>query len=117
MRAISVGRAVLAGVLLVRPGRVASLASFGGRRPATWLIRVLGARMLAQSALELAEPSRRVIRLGAVVDATHAVSMLAAAARWPRYRRAALTSAGLAGASAVLAGSASGSASRTGRAS
>ncbi|HEU5271628.1 MAG TPA: hypothetical protein VFU36_17005 [Jatrophihabitans sp.] len=102
-RAVSVARAALAVGLLVRPGRVATLVSVGARCPAPWLIRLLGGRMLAQSGVELAGDSRRLVRLGAGVDALHSASMLAAALRWPRYRRVALASAGIAAASAVAA--------------
>jgi len=100
-RLVSAARAVLAIGLLVRPDRVASLVSFGARCPAPWLIRLLGGRMLAQSGVELAGNSRRLVRLGALVDALHSASMLAAAARWPRYRRVALASAGIAATSAA----------------
>lgn len=69
--------------------------------PPGWIVRVLGARLLAQAAPEAIRPSRRLLRLGLVVDLTHAASMLAAARIWPRYRRAALASAASAAASAV----------------
>jgi hypothetical protein len=113
-RAVSAARAVLAVGLLIRPGRVARLVSFGARCPAPWLIRLLGGRMLAQSGVELAGNSRRLVRLGAAVDALHAASMLAAAVRWPSYRRVALASAGIAAASAAatVAGTAAGSVAR-----
>jgi hypothetical protein len=101
-RAVSAGRGLLAIALLLLPNRCAALASFGGRRPAAWLVRLLGARMLAQSGLELASGSRRTIRLGAATDAVHAASMLVVAARRPGYRPAALASAGLAGACAAV---------------
>jgi hypothetical protein len=100
-RAVSVARAVLAVGLLVRPERVARLVGRGARCPAPWLIRLLGGRMLAQSGVELAGDSRRLVRLGAGVDALHSASMLAAAVRWPSYRRVALASAGIAAASAA----------------
>ena len=102
-RAVSVARAALAVGLLVRPERVARLASRGARCPAPWLIRLLGGRMLAQSGVELAGDSRRLVRLGAGVDALHSASMLAAAVRWPSYRRVALASAGIAAVSAATA--------------
>jgi hypothetical protein len=107
IRAVSTGRLALAIGLLVRPELCASLVSFGGRCPAGWLIRLLGGRLLVQAGYELATGSRRALRLGAAVDLLHAASMLAAAVRWPGYRRIALASAGLAGASAAvgLAGS------------
>jgi hypothetical protein len=101
-RLVGIGRLALAIGLLVRPERCASLVSLGGRCPAGWLIRLLGGRMLVQAGYELASGSRRALRLGAAVDALHAASMLAAAVRWPGYRRVALASAGLAGGSAAV---------------
>jgi hypothetical protein len=64
-------------------------------------VRVLGARHLAQAAAGGADPGRTATRLGATVDALHAASMLALAAADRRWRRAALTSASVAGALAV----------------
>jgi hypothetical protein len=64
-------------------------------------VRVLGARHLAQAASCAAVPSPTASRLGAAVDALHAASMLALAAFDRRYRRAALTSAAVAGGLAV----------------
>jgi hypothetical protein len=98
-RVFGAGRALLALGLLIRPDRAAAVV--GGRRPATWLVRLLGARMLAQSGLELARTTKPVLRTGAAVDALHALSMLALAVRWPRYRRGALASATVAAASAA----------------
>lgn len=71
--------------------------------PPTWIVRVLGARTLVQGAAETVRPTPAVLRVGVAVDVTHAASMLLAAWRWPRYRRAALVSAGAA-ASSALAG-------------
>jgi len=68
----------------------------------TWIIRLLGLRMLVQGILQLARPRRATFGVCAAVDATHAVSMLAAAHVWPTYRRAALLSAAGAGLSAVV---------------
>lgn len=100
-QAVSGCRALLAVGLLAWPTRLATVASFGGRPPAGWLVRLLGARMLAQSAVELVRTTRTVVRLGAAVDAMHAASMLAVAVRRPGYRHAALTSAAIAGTSAA----------------
>ena len=69
--------------------------------PPAWIVRLLGARLLVQGAPEALRPSSTVLRLGVLVDLTHAASMLAAGRVWPRYRRAALASAAAAGASAV----------------
>ena len=73
--------------------------------PAVAVIRVLGARHLAQAALEALVPDRRVRLAGIGVDLAHAASMVALAAWSPAGRRPALTSAtvatSLAGLSAV----------------
>jgi hypothetical protein len=49
--------------------------------------------MLLQAAVELRFRRRAVLAVATGVDGMHAMSMLAAARRWPRYRRAALASA------------------------
>jgi|1186.fasta_scaffold873486_1 hypothetical protein len=67
--------------------------------PVVW---VLGARQVAQSLALLTAPSRPLVLGAAAVDAVHAASMLAASAVWPQYRRAALTSAGVAVGSALV---------------
>lgn len=89
--------------LVTRP--VHALAAAGQLAPPPPLVvmtRVLGARTALQNVVVLAAPTRLVVRGGAVVDATHALSMVGAALRWPAYRRAALTSGALAAAAAVL---------------
>jgi hypothetical protein len=90
-----------AAVLIAQPPAV--LRSIAGNQgvPPAWIVRALGVRTLAQAAAEGIRPRPDVLRLGALVDLAHAASMLAAARVWPRYRRAALVSAGTAGASAV----------------
>jgi hypothetical protein len=99
------------GILLARPEAVVR-AVCGGPVPPTPVVRVLGMRRLAQEALLLAAPSRTTGFVAAGTDALHALSMLRAARIWPQYRRAALTSAAVAGVSAALAGT---TAARAGR--
>lgn len=102
------GTRVLAGVHLGQaalllaqpPGFLRSITGDHGVPPA-WIVRALGARLLVQAAPEAIRPSRALLRLGVLVDLLHAASMLAAARIWPRYRRAALASAGSAAASAL----------------
>ena len=62
-------------------------------RRMTDVTRVLGARSVLQSLLTGPRPTRRGLRLGALVDATHALSMLAAAAAGLGPRRLTVTSA------------------------
>jgi hypothetical protein len=95
-------RAVLGAAELLAPRaltRVALGTALDGGGLAA--VRVLGARHLAQAAAGGADPGRTATRLGATVDALHAASMLALAAADRRWRRAALTSASVAGALAV----------------
>ncbi|HTZ44795.1 MAG TPA: hypothetical protein VMB79_13110, partial [Jatrophihabitans sp.] len=92
-RVLSVVRGGFAVGLLARPDELTRLLTREATLPPRWVIRLLGARMLAQSGLELASDRRPVVELGVTVDAVHAVSMLAFAARSATYRRATLTSA------------------------
>jgi hypothetical protein len=101
------------GLLLVtRPDDVVATLAPGPDRPNRRLVQVLGARTAVQHALVLARPERRLVLGGAAVDGLHAASMVAAAAVWPRLRRAALVSGGSAAASAVLEAVAAPAASR-----
>jgi hypothetical protein len=67
-----------------------------------WVVRVLGARHLAQGAVVLAAPRAPVVRAAAAVDALHAASMLPLLT-FPRYGRAARVSGGIAATWAGLA--------------
>ena len=63
-------------------------------RPATRsqvsVLRVLGTRHLLQGGLDLARPTRGVLRAGAVIDLLHASTCAAAVAGLPAWRRVAL---------------------------
>lgn len=87
--------------LLARPEQIADVVG-GGTAPPAWIVRVLGARGVVQEAVVLLVPTRRVALAAAGTDVLHALSMLAAAAIWPRYRRCELASAGVASVSALL---------------
>jgi hypothetical protein len=102
IRLVAAGWLGVGTYLVTRPEH--ALAAVGQpASPALVLItRVLGARSALQNAVVLAAPTSAVVRGGAAVDATHALSMVGAALRWPAYRRAALTSGALAAAAAVL---------------
>ena len=89
-------------VLLVAPERMTRLACGGGPEPRTWVVRLLGGRLVAQHGLLLARPERRLVLAGAAVDAVHALSMLAVAAAWRDHRRPASVSAATALASAAV---------------
>lgn len=101
-RLLAAAHVTQAAVLLVQPaGLLAAIVGDEGLPP-SWIVRVLGLRTLGQGFAEGVRPTRDVLRVGVGVDLVHAASMLAAARLWPRYRRAALTSAGSAGASALV---------------
>jgi hypothetical protein len=89
-------------LLLVQPTAVVRAVAGDAGTPPSWIVRILGVRTLTQSAAEGLSPTPDVMRVGVAVDLAHATSMLVAARVWPRYRRAALISAGAAGISAVL---------------
>jgi hypothetical protein len=91
-RMLALGRAVQATIVLVRPPSEARA-----------IARVLAVRELGQAALTWAGPTPTALRLGAGVDVLHASSMVLAAWLWPRQRRSALISLGLASGWAVAA--------------
>lgn len=93
VRAIGLARAVSGLALLLRPGRMGQVANGGAPPPPAWILRLLGARLLGQGGVELLAPQRPVLLAGAGIDAIHGASMIAAAAYWPKYRRAATASA------------------------
>ena len=86
--------------LLAAPRRVGRL--IGGESAPPTVVRVLGARRLLQQVVLLARPSPGIAFAAAAVDSLHAASMLGAVRLWPRYRRAGLTSAAVATASATI---------------
>ncbi|MGH9070887.1 MAG: hypothetical protein ACRDX8_06910 [Acidimicrobiales bacterium] len=95
-------RAVWGAVELVRPnlafGRVSGRPLESEEVP---VVRVLGARQVAQALVSAKFPTPTVLRLGAVVDGLHSLSMVGAGLALSKYRRHALTSAGLAAAFAL----------------
>ena len=92
------GTSVIIGVtLLAAPARVADSVFVNAAVP-TGVVRLLGARYLAQGVAQLGWPRPGVLEGAAVVDGLHALSMVALAAGRPRYRRAAWLSASFAAA-------------------
>ena len=87
--------------MVARPQAVARLVSGTGSTPDAAVVRILGGRQLLQGAVVVIRPSPLLVIGSVAVDALHAASMVAAAAIWPGYRRAALTSAAVAGTSAL----------------
>ncbi len=103
MRPVSGARLIVGAVCVAAPGAVLTAVGAPDRQEARvrLLCRVLGARLLAQGAADLALGAR-TRTLDVAVDATHAATMVAAAARWPGHRRSALASGAFATATAAL---------------
>lgn len=97
--ASSVARGCLGGVQLLAPTLLAHLVVDQPIDPVTRLvIRVLGARQLAQAAVSLGAPRPGVVRVGQAVDGLHGLSMVALGWKTsePVHRRLARTDAVLA---------------------
>jgi hypothetical protein len=102
MHVIAAMTSAAGALALCSPERLTRLACGATTaRPPAWLVRLLGARYLAQAAAELGHPTRRVWLVSSAIDNVHAATMVAAAFTWPSYRRAALVSGGFASCSAV----------------
>jgi len=89
-------------VLLARPQQVVDRTAPAFPRERLWLVRLLGARLLAQHGAVLVSARPGLVRLGSAVDLAHAASMVPFVAS-PRYGRAARISGGLAAAYAAVA--------------
>ncbi|SOD99302.1 hypothetical protein SAMN06272739_2243 [Blastococcus haudaquaticus] len=97
------GAGAATGVLLAaRPLQVVDRVAPAFPRERLWLVRALGARLLAQHGAVLAAPDPRLVRAGSAVDLLHAASMVPFVAS-ARYGRAARISGGLAAAYAAVA--------------
>ena len=103
VRLLCAARGVWGLLLLVRPRQVSGTLAPDFPANRSWIVRVLGGRVVAESAALLATSDRRVRLAAAGVDVVHAVSMLAFLLS-PRYRRAAMISGGAAAASALVLG-------------
>jgi hypothetical protein len=88
--------------LLVRPQPVVNGLTPEFPSDRRWLVRLLGARLVAQNAVVLLAPEPSVVRAASTVELLHAASMLPVL-RLPRYRRAAWISGGTSAAYAGLA--------------
>ena len=88
--------------LLLRPQSVVDAVAPELPRDRVWLVRLLGARLVAQHGAVLAAPRAGLVRIGSAVDLVHAASMVPFAAS-PRYGRAARVSGGAAAAYAAVA--------------
>ncbi len=96
-----VSTAAVGAVALVAPQQVATLVGGRGTAPDARLVRILGARQLAQGAAVLIHPAPALVAAGCGIDVVHGASMVLAARIWPAHRTAALISATAAGTVAV----------------
>jgi hypothetical protein len=94
---LAAGTALLAG-----PQRIVDAVAPEFPRERLWLVRLLGARMVAQHGAVLTVPTAALARVGSAVDLVHAASMVPLVAS-PRYGRAARLSGGLAAGYAAVA--------------
>jgi len=81
--------------LLARPGQAVARLAPEYPSDRLWVVRLLGARLIAQHAAVLAAPRPPVLRLAAGIDVLHAATMLPLV-RSPRYGRAARISGAVA---------------------
>ena len=88
--------------LLTRPRQSVDAVAPAFPHEQLWLVRLLGARLVAQHGAVLTVPTAGLVRLGSAVDLAHAASMVPFVAS-PRYGRAARVSGALAAAYAAVA--------------
>ncbi|TFV62665.1 UNVERIFIED_ORG: hypothetical protein E4P37_16495 [Bacillus sp. AZ43] len=88
--------------LLARPQELVDRVAPAFPRERVWLVRALGARLVAQHGAVLCAPRRGLVRAGSAVDLLHAASMVPFVAS-PRYGPAARISGGLAAAYGAVA--------------
>jgi hypothetical protein len=95
VRAVSAAGLAAGAVLLARPEQVLARLAPEYPRRRRWIVRALGARLVAQHAAVLAAPRPAVLRAAAAVDMLHAASTVPLL-RSPRYGRAARISGAVA---------------------
>jgi hypothetical protein len=93
---VGISTALCGSILVAFPDQVGQAARGRGVPPASWVVRLLGGRYLAQGSAQLRWPRPSVQRASCVLDTLHATSMVAVAVRRPTYRSAAVASLGLA---------------------
>jgi hypothetical protein len=98
----SAGLAVWGLALLNAPASTVLAATGPGPVPPEPIIRVLGGRRVLQHVLVGSTSSSAIAWASVATDVLHSASMVAAARIWPQYRRAELTSAGIAAGSALV---------------
>jgi hypothetical protein len=100
-RAAALCQLLVGGALFARPVELAQAVGGSGNIPASFVTRVLGARSLVQGVVIAIAPTRLVLRAGAGVDITHALSLIPLVID-SRYRRVAAASVAVAVTSAAV---------------
>jgi hypothetical protein len=95
-RALGVGQGALGLALVAFPGAIAARTAGNETPPPTWLVRVLGVRLIGQGGWLTAEPSDRTLRWTTMTDLVHGSSMLAAVVANRSHRRSAAVAAAMA---------------------
>ena len=103
LRVVGVGSTLYGAVLLTAPRAAVGVLGRRVAQPPSWIVRMLGARQIGQGAALLLRPTPATVIASAATDGLHAATMVAAALRWPRYRRVAVASGAVALVSGVLA--------------
>jgi hypothetical protein len=101
VRAVAAAQAGAGALLLIAPQGLLVRSRSGGPIP-TWIVRLLGGRLVIQAGVETIHPTSATALGSAAVDLTHALSMLAVAMMSRRHRQAALRSAAFAATSAAV---------------
>jgi hypothetical protein len=100
-RAAALCQLLVGSALCAWPVEVTGAIAGSGKIPASFVTRVLGARSFVQGVVITIAPTRGVLRAGAGVDITHAISLIPLVIAG-RYRRVAAASIALAAAGAAL---------------
>ena len=95
VRVLSAAGVAAGAALLARPEAVLTRLAPEYPRERRWVVRLLGARLVAQHAAVLTSPRPAVLRGAAGIDLLHAATMLPLLGS-PRYGRAARASGALA---------------------
>ena len=101
-RTFGIGQGVSGVILIAFPDAITGPIAGQEPRPPTWLVRVLGARLLGQGCWLTACPSRHVLAWGTAADALHGSTMLVATVAEQPYRRSALCAAAAAAISIAI---------------
>lgn len=101
-RILGASQVAVGALLLIAPRAVAGAVAADEKSPPVAAVRLLGGRLLTQGAVLAQYPSDRVLSIAVMVDLLHGASMILATGVMPEYRRSLLSSAALAGGSALV---------------